>query len=71
MRSFPLRIQSLMVVSLDPDFVTGSKQLEIREKSRFVNLVNGRPDLVWILVGLSEIQNFCIDPIQHKYQIGN
>lgn len=71
MRSLPSRLQSLMVTSLDPDFVTCSKATGVRERSRFINLANGRSELLWTFVGLSEIPKICIDHIQQENQIGD
>jgi hypothetical protein len=50
-RSFPLRFQSLVHMSLNIDFVTSSKQREIRGRSRTINLANGRPEFLLNPVG--------------------
>jgi hypothetical protein len=45
-RSFLGRFQSLVIMSLNPDIVTWSKAMGVRGKSRFVNLVDGRSELL-------------------------
>lgn len=50
MRSFPARFQSLVIMSPDSDFVTWFKTMEVRERSRFINLEDGKPELLLDLV---------------------
>ena len=49
-RSFPARFQSLVIMSPDSDFVTWFKTMEVRERSRFINLEDGKPELLLDLV---------------------
>ena len=45
-RSFLLRFQSLVHMALNLDFVTSSKQCDLRGRSRIINLANGRPEFL-------------------------
>jgi hypothetical protein len=45
-RSFPVRFQSLVVISLNTDFITWFKAMGIRRRSRLINLADGGPELV-------------------------
>lgn len=41
-----MRIQSLVVRSLNPDFVTWFKAMGVRGRSRLINLTHGRSELL-------------------------
>lgn len=46
---FPMRFQSLVVMSLNPDFVTWFKAVEVRGRSRLINLGDGSQSCFWTL----------------------
>lgn len=70
-RFLPAKLQNLVVLSLNTDFVTWLKAMGVREGSRFINLANGRPELLLSpMEGFQRFQN-CTEHIQIEYLIGD
>jgi len=50
-RPFPSRFQSLVVMSLKPDFITWFKAMGDKRRSRFIKLADSQPELLLNTMG--------------------